>query len=108
MLYQLFGVGALAHRGLPPVRGFVREVLLAFPAPHYSARQGCPGHCGTLFYRADFVQINVLPLENTEARATMVELWVITSKLVPLPEAVCQHHLLPTFKGVCLVRIDGH
>ena len=24
-------IGALAHRGLPPVRGFVREVPLAFP-----------------------------------------------------------------------------
>ena len=48
MLYQLFGVGALAHRGLSPVRGFVREVPLAFSAPHHSAREGCPGHCGTL------------------------------------------------------------
>ena len=47
-LYQLFGVGALAHRGLPPDRGFVREVPLAFPAPHLSAREGCPCHCGTL------------------------------------------------------------
>ena len=35
--YQLFGVGALAHRGLPRVRGFVREVPLAFPAPHLHA-----------------------------------------------------------------------
>ena len=35
MLYQLFGVGALAHRGLPPLfGGFVRDVPLAFPAPH--------------------------------------------------------------------------
>ena len=49
MLYQLFGVGALAHRGLSPVRGFVREVPLAFPALHLSAREGCPGHCDTLF-----------------------------------------------------------
>ena len=47
-LDQLFGVGALAHRGLPPVRGFVRDVPLAFPAPHHSAREGCPGHCDTL------------------------------------------------------------
>ena len=54
MLYQLFGVGALAHRGLPPRSGFVREVPLAFPAPHYSAREGCPGHCGTLFSSTDF------------------------------------------------------
>ena len=45
---QLFGVGALAHRGLPPVRGFVREVPLAFPALHLSAREGCPCHCDTL------------------------------------------------------------
>ena len=37
-----------------PVRGFVREVPLAFPAPHHSAREGCPGHCGTLFYGTDF------------------------------------------------------
>ena len=59
MLYQLFGVGALAHRGLPSVRGFVREVPLAFPAPHHSAREGCPGHCGTMFYRTDFQQIGV-------------------------------------------------
>ena len=30
---QLFGVGALAHRGLPPfIRGFVRG---SFPAPHH-------------------------------------------------------------------------
>ena len=36
-LYQLFGVAALAHRGLPPCRGFVREVPLAFPAPHLHA-----------------------------------------------------------------------
>ena len=35
--YQLFGVAALAHRGLPPCRGFVREVPLAFPAPHLHA-----------------------------------------------------------------------
>ena len=48
MIYQLFGVGALAHRGLPPVRGLVWKVSLAFPAPHPSAREGCPGHCGTL------------------------------------------------------------
>ena len=34
---QLFGVAALAHRGLPPCRGFVREVPLAFPAPHLHA-----------------------------------------------------------------------
>ena len=47
-LYQLFGVGALAHRGLLPVKGLVWEVPLAFPAPHHSAREGCPGHCGTL------------------------------------------------------------
>ena len=60
MLYQLFGVGALAHRGLPPVRRFEREVPLAFPAPHHSAREGCPGHCGTLFYGTDFEQINDL------------------------------------------------
>ena len=48
MLYQLFGVGALAHRGLLSVWGFVQEVPLAFPAPHHSAREGSPGHCGTL------------------------------------------------------------
>ena len=36
-LYQLFGVAALAPRGLPPCRGFVREVPLAFPAPHLHA-----------------------------------------------------------------------
>ena len=47
-IYQLFGVGALAHRGLPPFRGFVREVPLAFPALHLSACEGCPGHCDTL------------------------------------------------------------
>ena len=46
-------VGALAHRGLLSVRGFVRELPLAFPAPHHSAREGCPGHCGTLFYGTD-------------------------------------------------------
>ena len=46
---QLFGVGALAHRGLHTVRGFVREVLLAFTALLLSAREGCPGHCDTLF-----------------------------------------------------------
>ena len=48
-LYQLFGVGALAHRGLPPVRGLVRAKPLAYPALHLSAREGCPGHCDTLF-----------------------------------------------------------
>ena len=94
--------------GSLPFGGFVREVPLAFTAPHYSALEGCPGHCGTLFCGTDFLQIDVLPLENTEARGTMVELRVIPSKLVPLPEAACEHHLLPTFKGVCLVRIDGH
>ena len=36
-LSQLFGVAALAPRGLPPCRGFVREVPLAFPAPHLHA-----------------------------------------------------------------------
>ena len=35
--YQLFGVAALAPRGLPPCRGFVRDVPLAFPAPHLHA-----------------------------------------------------------------------
>ena len=49
VLDQLFGVGALAHRGLLPVRGFVREKPLAFPALHLSAREGCPGRCVTLF-----------------------------------------------------------
>ena len=39
-LYQLFGVGALAHRGLPPVRGLVRAKPLAYPALHLSAREG--------------------------------------------------------------------
>ena len=43
----------------PPRWGFVREVPLAFTAPHYSAREGCPGHCATLFYEADFQQIGV-------------------------------------------------
>ena len=32
--------------GSPPVRGFVRDVPLAFPAPHL-LREGCPGHCDT-------------------------------------------------------------
>ena len=59
MFYQLFGVGALAHRGLPTVRVFVREVPLAFSAPHHSARESCPGHCGTLFYGTDFQLIGV-------------------------------------------------
>ena len=27
MLYQLFGVGALAHRGLPPLQGACAEIL---------------------------------------------------------------------------------
>ena len=53
---QLFGVGALAHRGLLTVRGFVREVPLAFPALHLSAREGCPGHCRTLTPMAVFVE----------------------------------------------------
>ena len=58
MLYQLFGVGALAHRGLLSSFGvFVRVVPLAFPALHHSAREGCPGHCDTLFYGTDFEQI---------------------------------------------------
>ena len=35
--------------GSPPPR----EVPLAFPAPHHSAREGCPGHCGTLFHGTD-------------------------------------------------------
>ena len=48
-LYQLFGVGALAHRGLSPVRGLVRAKPLAYPALHLSAREGCPGHCDNLF-----------------------------------------------------------
>ena len=47
-LYQLFGVGALAHRGLSPVRGLVRAKPLAYPALHLSAREGCPGHCDTM------------------------------------------------------------
>ena len=34
--------------GSLPVRGFVRDVPLAFTAPHHSAREGCPGHCDTL------------------------------------------------------------
>ena len=53
---QLFGVGALAHHGLLPVRGFVREVPLAFTALHLSAREGCAGHCGTLIPMAVFVE----------------------------------------------------
>ena len=36
---QLFGVGALARRGLLPFRGFVREVPLALLALHLSARE---------------------------------------------------------------------
>ena len=32
MLYRLFGVGALAHRGLLPLQGLVRRSL---PAPHH-------------------------------------------------------------------------
>ena len=78
----------------------MREVPLAFPAPHHSAREGCPGHCGTLFYGTDFEHIDVLPLENTGARATMVELRVTPSKLVPF-----EHHLFPTSK-VCVPRAN--
>ena len=61
-LYQLFGVGALAHRGLPHVRGFVRDVPLAFPAPHHSAREGCPGHCDTLTPTAVLVEYAIMLL----------------------------------------------
>ena len=62
MLYQLFGVGALAHRGLLPRSGFVREVPLAFPAPHYSAREGCLGHCDTLAPTAVLVEYALMLL----------------------------------------------
>ena len=59
-LYQLFGVGALAHRGLPPSRsGVCAGSATGFPRTAYSAREGCPGHCGTLFYETDFQQISV-------------------------------------------------
>ena len=71
-----------------PRQRFVWEVPLAFPAPHYSARESCPGHCGTLCYGTDLELIDVLPLENTGAWATMVELRDTPSKLVPFPEVV--------------------
>ena len=61
-LYQLFGVGALAHRGLLHVRGFVRDVPLAFAAPHHSAREGCPGHCDTLTPTAVLVEYAIMLL----------------------------------------------
>ena len=56
-IYQLFGVGALAHRRLRPFRGFVREVPLALLALHLSAREGCPGHCDTLTGWTFFYQL---------------------------------------------------
>ena len=74
--------------GSSPFGGLCGKCHWLSPAPHYSARESCPGHCGTLFYGTDFEQIDVLPLENTGARATMVELRVTPTKLVPLPEAV--------------------
>ena len=45
---QLFGVGALAHRRLPPRSGVCAGMPLALLALHFSAREGCPGHCDTL------------------------------------------------------------
>ena len=44
---QLFGVGALAHRGLLN-SGVCAGKPLALLALHLSAREGCPGHCDTL------------------------------------------------------------
>ena len=46
-LDQLFGVGALAHRGLPPVWGLCGRAF-GFPRTAPSAREGCLGHCDTL------------------------------------------------------------
>ena len=48
MLYQLFGVGALAHRGLLPCSGVCAGCATGFPRTAPSAREGCPGHCDTL------------------------------------------------------------
>ena len=48
MLYQLFGVGALAHRGLSPCSGVCAGCATGFPRTAPSAREGCPGHCDTL------------------------------------------------------------
>ena len=46
-LYRLFGVGALAHRGLPPLLGVCAGCATGFPRTAPSAREGCPGYCDT-------------------------------------------------------------
>ena len=46
-LYQLFGVGALAHRGLLPCPGVCAGCATGFPRTAPSASEGCPGHCDT-------------------------------------------------------------
>ena len=102
MLYQLFGVGALAHRGLPPVRGAGRDVPLAFPAPHYSAREGCPGHCGTLLYGTDFQQ-RVCYLLKTRGTGQQ---W-LNSGSSPASCFPCQRLFANITFSYFLVRIDA-
>ena len=93
---QLFGVGALAHRGLPTVRVFVREVPLAFSAPHYSAREGCPGHCDTLARTAVLVEYALV---------------LLTWFSVPLPSlgSVCHLEVTrsgPRYEGDLVIRAE--
>ena len=52
--------------GSPPVRGFVRDVPVAFPAPHHSAREGCPGHCDTLARTTVLVEYTLVLLTREQ------------------------------------------
>ena len=101
-IYQLFGVGTLAHRGLLPFRGFVREVPLALLALHLSAREGCPVHCdtltgGTFYYHLaatifQWYQLLVSRLLNAAFLA-------IGQKAAP-----CQKGMIQVFRGEQLTR----
>ena len=92
-LDQLFGVGALAHRRLPPIRGLCGKCHWFSP------------HSTFLPVRA--VQVTatpcfVLPLVNTGPR----QQWLNSGS--PQQTVSLARGGFPTFQGVCLVRIDGY
>ena len=72
---QLFGVGALAHRGPSPIGGLCGKCHPLSPHRTNLPREGCPGYCDTLFYGTDFQQLGVTFFMPKHLRLSVRLLW---------------------------------
>ena len=89
----------------PPRSGLVRAKPLAHPALHLSAREGCPGHCDTLFTgQISSRLVNLLHQVPRRLLELLVQLCVLspsgsdTSWLRPCASRLCQFQPRPQQK----------